>query len=390
MNDITQLAHSPLGPSAAERWINCPGSVGATAGITDKSSIYAAEGNFAHDISELARNDQKPAKDYIGHTATVDGFDFECDADMAQHIQFFLDYEAQFEADERLVEVRVNYNAWVDDGFGTLDAGLLNDGTCIIIDLKYGKGIQVFAEHNTQLMLYALGVYQEYYELYDIKKFKLAICQPRLNHIDEWEISIEELLTWAEETVEPAADLALSDNPPFKAGPWCDKNFCKIKASCATRSEAYKSMMLDELEEIRDPDEMGNEELGELASIIPLMQKWAKDVMDRVEQLVLAGEEIIGEDGLPFKMVAGRGMRKWRDEAEAEKAMRNYKIKVGDIFTKKLISPAQAEKLKSIGKGHPIMEKHCIKSHGKPALVPGSDKRPAFKVSTDEMDDLDE
>lgn len=383
-------AHSPLGPSAAYRWLNCPGSVRATAGIIDKSSIYAAEGNFAHDISELARQEGRPAKDYIGHKATVAGFEFECDAEMAQHIQMFLDYEAQFEADERLNEVKVRYDAWVEDGFGTLDAGLLNDGTCIIIDLKYGKGIQVYAENNEQMKLYALGVYQEYFELYDIQKFKLAIMQPRLNHIDEWEISAEELLVWAEETVEPAADLAMSEDAPFKAGDWCDKNFCKIKHSCVTRTQAYKEMMLDEISDIRDPVEMGNEELGELAGLIPLMQKWAKDVMEHVEKLVLAGEEIIGSDGLPYKMVAGRGIRKWRDEAEAEKAMRAYKIKVGDMYTKKLVSPAQAEKLASIGKGHPIIEKHCVKSHGKPALVPGSDKRPAYKVSADEMDEIDD
>jgi len=383
-----ELAHSPLGPSAADRWLNCPGSVAATAGITDKSSVYAAEGNFAHDLSEKARLENQPAKHYIGHKDTVDGFEFECDADMAQHIQFFLDYEAQFEADERLVEERVQYNAWVDEGFGTLDAGILNDGTCIIIDLKYGKGFQIFAENNTQLKLYALGVYQEYYELYDIKQFKLSICQPRLNHIDEWTVSVDELLVWAEEVVEPAADLTAKEDAPFKAGTHCQ--WCKIKSSCVTRAEAYKEMMLDEISDIRDPVEMENAELGELASLIPLMQKWAKDVMAQVEKMVLAGEEIIGSDGKPFKMVAGRGLRKWRDEAEAEKAMRNYKLKVADIFTKKLISPAQAEKLKSIGKGHPIMQKHCIKSHGKPALVPGSDKREAYKASTDEMDVIDE
>jgi len=376
-------AHSPLGPSSAERWLVCPGSVKATAGLKDTSSVFAAEGTFAHYISELARKANVPAKDFIGTSTDKDAeHQFTCDADMAAHVQYFLDYEAQFEADDRLIEARVNYNAWVEDGFGTLDAGLLNDGTCIIIDLKYGKGIQVYAENNAQLKLYALGLYQEYYELYDIKRFKLCICQPRLNHIDEWEIDTDTLLVWANEVVEPAADLAAQDDAPFKAGEHCQ--WCKIKATCETRSRAYKDLMLDEIEDIRDPAEMGNAELGELASLIPLMQKWAKDVMALVEKLVIQGEEIIGSDGLPFKMVAGRAMRSWRDADAAEKALKAHKIKVADMYTKKLISPAMAEKL--LGKKHPILVKQVLTGNSKPALVSGSDKRPAFKASKDEMD----
>jgi hypothetical protein len=381
--------HSPLGPSAAERWINCPGSVRATAGIKDKSSIFAAEGTFAHYISELAREQNKPAADFIGTTTPEDDeFQFTCDKDMAQYVQMFLDYVAQFDCDEELNEAMVQYNAWVDDGFGTLDAGLLSDGVCVVVDLKYGKGIQVFAENNYQLMLYALGVYQEHGHLYDFEKFKLCICQPRLNHIDEWEIGVDALLTWAEEVVEPAADRTADEDAPFKAGPWCDKNFCKIRKTCKVRADAYRDEMLDEISDIRDPIEMDNDELGELASLIPLIQKWAKDVMEQVEKLVAHGEEVIGADGLPFKLVAGRGARSWKDAAAAEKAMRNAKFKIDEIFTKKLVTPPQFEKF--AGKDHNIMKKHCVKSHGKPALVPGSDKRPAYKVSSDEMEAYDD
>lgn len=383
---MTDQAHSPLGPSAADRWINCPGSVNATRGITDTSSEFAAEGNFAHDIAEMAREQDKPCKAFIGHKATIAGFEFECDKEMAEYVQYFVDYVNQWEADENLNEGRVSYDAWVDGGFGTLDAALLNDGQTIVVDLKYGKGIQVFAENNSQLKLYALGIYQEYGDLYGIESFKLCIVQPRLNWIDEFEISIDDLLVWANEVVEPAADEAMTDTARFKAGEWCTKNFCKIRATCKTRADSIKAVLHDEMDEIRDANELSEEDLGEAMSSVPQIRKWCADIEEKVTALVLAGHEIIGGDELPYKMVAGRGSRGWIDPVEAEKAMRNYKIKVGDIWPRKMCTPPGIEKV--IGKGHPVLKKHVVTKPGKATLVPGSDKRPAFKASSDEMDDL--
>ena len=383
---MTEAAHSPKGPSAADRWINCPGSVNATRGIHDPSSEYAAEGNFAHDIAEMAREKDVPAKEFIGHKDTVDGFEFECTKDMANHVQFFIDYVNQWECDENINEGRVSYDAWVDGGFGTLDAALLNDGMCIVADLKYGKGIQVHAVDNSQLKLYALGIYQEYGDMYEIDRFKLAIVQPRLDWIDEWEISLDELLVWADEVVEPAADEADTDTASFKAGPWCTKNFCKIKASCKTRADTIKEALHDEMGEIRDPNEMDEGDLGEAMSSVPLIKKWCADIEDRVQELVLAGHEIIGDDDLPYKMVAGRGSRQWKDPVAADKALRNYKVKVADIYPRKMCTPPAIEKV--IGKDHPVMKKHVVTKPGKATLVPGSDPRPEFKTSSDEMEDL--
>lgn len=375
--------HSPLGPSSADRWINCPGSVKATEDLPDVTSQFAAEGTFAHWISEIARTEKCDPKDLVGYTKSIDGFVFECDHEMAAHVEDFIDYINDHKFDHELVEERVSYDAWVDGGFGTLDAGLLNDGTCIVIDLKYGKGVQVFAEDNSQLKLYALGMVQEYSHLYAMEKFKLCIFQPRLGHVDEWEISIEDLLEWAE-MVEQAADLALSEDAPFNPGSWCQ--WCKIRGSCRVRADAMRESLLDEISEVRDPNEMTDEEIGQAMSLVPLMKKWCSDIESVTEKLVLSGHEVIGEDGLPFKIVEGRSVRQWADVEAAEKAMRAYKIKVGDMFVKKLISPSQAEKLASIGKDHPILKNHCVKPRGKPVLVPGSDKRPAYKdASLDEL-----
>ena len=383
---MTDQAHSPLGPSAAYRWINCPGSVNATRGIADKSSEFADEGNFAHDILEAARKEKKPGKHYIGQVSECGRF--EVDKEMADAVDYFIEYFTQYEGDEELNESRVAYDAWVEGGFGTLDAAHIDDGTWIIADFKYSKGIKISAENNDQMKLYALGIFQEYGDMYEVETIRMAIVQPRLDWIDEWEISIDELLVWAEEVVEPAADEALTDTATFKAGDWCTKNFCKLRGSCKTRADTIKAGLLDEIGEVRDPNEVSEDDLGELMSQIPEIRKFCNDIEAEVEKRVLAGEEIIGDDGEPFKMVAGRGSRDWRDQAEAEKSMRNYKIRVGDMWVRKFISPAQAEKLKSIGKGHPILKKHVVSKQGKPTLVPGSDPREPYKAAADEMEDL--
>jgi hypothetical protein len=377
--------HSPLGPSSADRWINCPGSVKATEDLPDVTSQFAAEGTFAHYVSEIMRNEGKSAKEMIGYKAKFSGFEFEVSASDAGYIEQFVDYVADHEFDEQLVEAMVTYDAWVDGGFGTLDAGLLDDGTSVVVDLKYGKGIQVFAEDNSQLKMYALGMFQEYGHLYDMKEFKLVIHQPRLGHVDEWVIPIEDLLKWANEVVEPAADLALGPDAPFKAGTWCQ--WCKIKGTCRTRAETMQAGLLDELDgEVLNPNEMTDEEIGAAASLAPMMLKFAKDVMEAVEKRVLKGHHVIGADGEAFKMVMGRSNRAWKNAEAAEQAMRNYKVKVADMFTKKLIGPAGAEKV--LGKGHPLLLAHVIKPKGKPVLVPGSDKREAYvEADISELDD---
>lgn len=383
---MTDQAHSPLGPSAAERWLQCPGSVNATRGIADSSSRYADEGNFAHDILERARNENKKGKDYLGEVSECGRF--TVDKEMADAVQFALDYIYQFEFEEEMNEGKVSYDGWVEDGFGTLDCALLNDGQCIVADFKYGKGVKVIAEDNAQLKLYALGLFQEQGDFYDMESFKLCIIQPRINWIDEWEISLEDLLKWADDVVEPRAAEALTDTASFAAGEWC--RWCKIRQTCKTRYDSIKESLLDEVEDIRDPNEMSLEDLGEAMDSISLIRKWCSDIEERVEKEVMAGHDVIGGDGLPYKLVAGRSMRAWRDQAEAEKSMRNYKIKVGDMWVRKFISPAQAEKLRAIGKNHPILKKHVITTQGKPTLVPGSDPRPDYRASVDEMDEYDD
>ena len=136
---------------------------------------------------------------------------------------------------EVMVEQRLDFSHYVEGGFGTGDLVIVADDVLQVIDLKYGKGVNVSAEDNPQMKLYALGALNLYDYLYDIRTVKMAIVQPRLDSISEWEISVDALKEWAENTLRPISELAAKGEGEFKAGEHC--RFCKLKATCRKRAE---------------------------------------------------------------------------------------------------------------------------------------------------------
>lgn len=405
------MVHSPTGPSGGHRWINCPGSVAATEHLPDTTNDFAEEGLFAHHISELARLEHNDAEYYFGFTSE-DG-KWSCDREMVTAVQDFLDYCEQWEG-EVFIEQRVSYDAWVKGGFGTSDHICINADTkhVLVKDFKYGKGIQIFAEDNEQGLLYALGVYQDFSHLYDIDEFTISISQPRIHHRDQWDISTEELLTWAEEVAEPASVrvedarnfLEKTGEIPedyFEAGDWCQ--WCKIKGECKTRAALMRQTALIGVEELDDLDPeavtgqvnvLSDDELGEAMGIVDQMRKWCTDIEEAVKKAVMAGRKIVSgydddEEEEYWKMVEGRSNRRWIDEeAAAESLKKKARLKVGEIYTRKIIGPAPAEKL--IGEDHKALVGMIEKPQGKPVLVPGSDRREPYAVAKDELEDLDE
>lgn len=153
------------------------------------------------------------------------------------------------------VEQRVDFSNWVRDGFGTADALIAADGTLRIIDLKYDTGIEVNAEHNTQLACHALGALALFDVLYNIDAISLAIYQPRRQNVSVWETSKEDLLNWAERVLKPAADLAFTGAGDISCGNWC--RFCQAKAICRKRAEENLKLAQDDF---RLPPELSDAE----------------------------------------------------------------------------------------------------------------------------------
>jgi uncharacterized protein DUF2800 len=383
--DIGEPAHSPLGPSGGERWMECPGSYLATVGMPDRETVFSAEGNAAHLLSEWARDLDTPCKHWIGTEITIGEFKFTVDQEMAESVQEFVDWCNEVEG-EALVEVRVHYEDWVENGWGTLDDARLRDFICVITDLKFGKGHEVRAWNNTQLKLYALGVYHDWKHLYQFDKFILRICQPRKDIAEEFEISLADLLRWADEVVRPAALRTLDPDAPFKAGDWC--TFCKLRGTCATRATAMMQTVSGQefanLDELLDDNvaeaarkrvgELTGDQLAKVLLQIDAIKKWTKEVVAHAMGEIQKGHAI-GE----FKLVEGRARRVWADnEFNTEQNLMNLGLPEDRVWTKKIISPSQAEK--ALGKKKPGLQDMIKKPTGKPTLVPGTDPRQPMSI----------
>ena len=85
---------------------------------------------------------------------------------------------------------------------------MVSDDTLHIIDAKYGLGVLVDAERNTQLMCYGIATLGVYESLYDIKEVSLSIFQPRRENVQTWTVSVEELKDWAENELKTKAQMA--------------------------------------------------------------------------------------------------------------------------------------------------------------------------------------
>lgn len=373
--------HSHLGPSSAERWINCPGSVKASRNHPRKSSVYAAEGSAAHYLADLLH---RGGGFSAGDIVQCDGHEFTVTPEWIKHILAFDDWCSEMPGDQ-LSEVRVHYEAWIPDGFGTIDRAALQNGLCHIRDLKFGQGVQVFAKENEQLMVYGLGLIADYGWLYDIQGFELGIDQPRLGHRDVWEISRTDLTNWAFDVLVPAFS-RVQKGEEFKAGPWCQ--FCPFKFDCAVRANQGLAEVLADFEdldaadpELKDIKLLTQEDKARMYPNIAVLKSWIADF----EKGIIA-DMMRGVKNSACKLVAGRSNRKWNSPSVS--------IQIAEAgvepYEKKLRSPAQVEEEMGKKRFRETLGGLVVKPPGRPTLVPQSDPRPEVDLNPNEFSNLDE
>lgn len=360
-------AHARLSASGSARWINCPGSVQAEDGYEDRGSAFAAEGTAAHALAEacllngLDASEGAEASD--GEWTPYDSPDFR------ESVQTYLDYCRALPG-EHLVEVELDTRRWIPEGFGTADFVAVDDDTLHVADLKFGKGVKVDGEGNSQARIYALGAFEALRAMYVVKRVVTHIVQPRLDWISTEELTVEELMQWADDELVPAAKAAVQPNAPRrpseKACQWC-----KAKAVCRDRAEANLALAQEEFGELPSASTLSPAELGEIVVRLDELIRWAGDVKDHALAEALQGRPPPGT-----KIVEGRGRRVWIDDALAAGSLLDAGLAEDVVYVKKINTLTAIEK--ALGKKHPLLPQICERKSGKPALVSADDPRPEY------------
>lgn len=368
------MVHAKLSASGAKKWINCPLSVELESKIPNEESEYAKEGTKAHELSELKL---KRELNLIGKESYDEAINkLNVDEEMDKYTDYYcnavLDIVHKYDLNYSVVklEERVNFSPWVPEGFGTSDVVVISDNVMDIIDLKYGKGVKVSAENNPQLMLYALGVLNDYNYLCDIKKVNLTIIQPRLDNVSIFTISVDDLLKWGEE-IKPKAIKAFKGEGECVVGKHCDEGFCRAKPICRTYADERLKIAKYEFKE---PTELSNDDIAEIIEKVDELVKWSKTIKDYALKQALNGEEFKG-----FKVVEGKSNRTFNiEEIEIIKILEKGGFKVEEVCETSLKSLSALEKMLGKKDFKNILGSHVIKPMGKPTLVPINDVRPIF------------
>lgn len=388
------MPHSLYSPSSSQRAILCPASVELTKDLPDTNSFYSAEGTAAHHVGELCLKNKCNVVRYAGcrvvvsqkgeckfqHQNTVlqeGDFVFEVDDEMCVALQDYVDWCNELSG-QHFVEVRVDVSNYtpIPDQFGTCDHASVFKRTLTITDLKYGKGVRVDVEDNTQLLLYALGMFDYLDEIYDFEEIVIRVCQPRLDHKDIWVLTRAELIEWGEKI---KAGLARSrePNPPF--GP-CEKacKFCKRAGVCKPLEEHLynvRAFTFDDITgEFVDLKLLTVDELAHAWHMLPLFEIRKAALVHEITNAMLVDRvEVPG-----CKIVEARTFRAWKNENDAMYHLACKGIKREQMFTEKFISPAGAEKLLP-PKERESLSSLVYKAPGGPTVVDAKDKRPVYR-----------
>ena len=405
--------HALLSASSSKQWLNCPPSARLQEGFPNESSVFAEEGTFAHSVCEYK------VKKYLHERVTRPQSEEYYSEELEQSTDAYYEFVVSIIEEMKrngceplvLVEERVDYSHIAPSGFGTADMIIIGHdadgkGVLHICDYKNGKGVYVDSDHNTQMMLYAIGALNAYGYIYPIEIVRMSIIQPRLENIGTCEMRAEELISWGE-SIKETAKLAFEGKGEQKPGDWC--RFCRAKPVCkACRDEALSlareefldldagaftedvraspGAMEDDMNAPYSPDrsvptfkQPGLISISELAEILPTLNRissWIESVFAFVST-----EAINHAVPIPgYKVVEGRSKRVFTDtKAVVDTAISNGYT---DLYKQQLISLTEFEKMMGKKKFNELLGDYVVKPPGKLALVPDSDPRPPVDLNS--------
>lgn len=399
--------HALLSASSSKQWLHCPPSVRLQENFPNESSVYAAEGTYAHEVCEYKVRKYLKERVKRPQSEEYDTEEIEQITDVYAEFVITIIEEMKENGCEPLafVEERVDYSHIAPSGFGTADMLIIvkdeqGRGILHVCDFKTGAGVFVDADHNSQMMLYAIGALAAYGFLYDIEIVRMSIIQPRLDNISTFECSRQELEEWGE-SIKPIAKLAYEGKGKQHPGDWC--RFCRAKPVCkACADEALALCREDFLDldagafddtaeesDMTAPYEADTQTavfkqpglipISELAEILPTLNRissWIEAVFAFVSsEAINHGVPIPG-----YKVVEGRSKRVFTDtKAVVDTAVQNGYT---DLYKQTLITLTEFEKMMGKKKFNELLGEYVAKPPGKLALVPESDPREPVDLTT--------
>ncbi len=392
--------HALLSASSSKQWLHCPPSVRLQENFPNESSVYAEEGTFAHEICEYKIRKYLHERVKRPQSEEFDTEEIEQITDVYAEFVISIIEQMRENGCEPLafVEECVDYSHIAPSGFGTADMLIIGKdadgrGLLHVCDFKTGKGVFVDADHNSQMMLYAIGALAAYGFLYDIEIVRMSIIQPRLDNISTFECSRQELENWGE-SIKPTALLAFEGKGEQHPGDWC--RFCRAKPVCkacadealALCHEDFLDLDAGAFDDATEESDMtapyeadtntavfkqpGLIPIAELAEILPTLNRissWIEAVFAFVSsEAINHGVPIPG-----YKVVEGRSKRVFTDtKAVVDTAVQNGYT---DLYKQSLITLTEFEKMMGKKKFNELLGEYVAKPPGKLALVPESDPR---------------
>ena len=367
--------HAVLSASSANRWLHCPPSVRLSEGYMDKASVFAMEGTSAHELCEyklrsgLGMEAENPTENLDFYNTEME----ECAEGYATYILELVEKAKETCSDPVvMVEQRVDFSRYVPEGFGTADCIIIADETLNIVDYKHGKGVEVSAEDNPQMKLYALGALELFDCLYDISKVQMTIFQPRLSNVSVFVMDKADLLNWANDELTAKAELAFEGKGELCCGEWC--KFCKAKANCKERARVNMEMAQYEF---RKSSLLTDKEVVKILSRIDELTSWASDVKNFALEQAVRGKQWPG-----WKVVEGRSNRKYTDEGAVAQVVKNAGY---NPYDEKIMGITNMTKMLGKEKFNELLGDFVERPQGKPTLVPEDDNRPRMNTAKEDF-----
>ena len=385
--DHTSRDHALLSPSGSHRWMNCTPSARLEEPMPDSTSAAAEEGTVAHELAEYALSkylageympllDELPTPKEISESKY---YSSEMDEYVTDYICYVCDIYEMVQNAEMHIERKFDLTSYVPECFGSCDCDIVGENVLNIIDLKYGKGVQVDAKDNSQLMMYALGVLRTLSpkRQAEIETVRMHIAQVRLGNYSVFEMSARDLTHWGIHVLRPTAERAWAGQGNTVVGSHC--KFCKFKAQCRAQRDA----LINEFETHGETKALTLDEIGDVLSKADMFTDWLSSVKSHAMAEALSGKTVKG-----WKLVEGRSARVITDEEEAVKRLSELGFEPDSLKNHKLKGIGDLEKM--VGK-KPLavtLDELIVKPKGAPTLALESDKREAIQPTIDMFDEL--